>query len=138
MIIMKELYKPLLGLTGLALGITALCGGLSTCNDYKIEKPNFTTNSRSTGVYNYANKVEYTILADGSEEILVRDGTKMSLLLNLDWDNIIDRIRMEKSSIRDSFKLENILIRSGDYSTHKKEFDDADKLLQEERKRYLK
>ena len=83
--------------------------------------------------------MEYISLTDGSEEVLVRAmGRNMTLYQNLDGDNTIDRIRKEKFIAGWNTRLEDILIRRLNYQENKEEFDSADKLLLEERKRYKK
>ncbi len=118
--------------------ISALTFGVRSLNNYKIDNPNFTSNSRATGYFRIGNKIEYTQLKDGSEEILTRNGRKVSRYQNFDGNNTIDRIRVDKLVVRDIFKLEKILTRTSDSLTNKSDFDKADKLLLEERQRNIK
>ena len=116
-------------IAGIGLGIFALVGGLRSCNNYQIQNPNFTSNSRATGNDQFTNKAEYTRVKDGSEEMLIRDGKRIFRFQNFDGDDAIDRIRIDKYSTRDVFGLENILVRTSDYPTNKTDFDEADKLF---------
>ena len=130
---MKTHHQFGLMIAGVALGVTVLVGSLRSCNNYQINNPNLTSSSRATGFYRFTNKVEYTRLKDGSEEILVRDGDRIFRYQNLDGDDTVDRIRVDKYSVRDVFGLENILVRASDYQAHKAEFDQADRILAQER-----
>jgi len=132
---MKAYQRIGLWIAGVGLVITALAGGLRSCNNYDINNPNLTSTSRSTGFYRFTDKSEYTRLKDGSEEILIRDERRIYRFQNFDGDNTIDRIRIDEYKTRDVFSLENILVRMTDYSTNKKEFDKADNILLEERQR---
>jgi len=136
---MKTYQQVGLLIAGIGLGITAymtaLAGSLRSYNNYDINKPNLTSHSRATGFYKCTDKVEYTKLKDGSEEILIRDGKQIFRYQNFDGDNTIDRIRIDKYSTRDIFCLENILTRPLDYSTNKSEFDKADDILAQERRK---
>lgn len=116
----------------LGLGTTAILNSIRNKNNYELQTPKLTSQSRATTI-NITDKIEYTKLSDGSEEILVRNWRKIYRYQNFDEDTNIDRIRIDKHYIRDIFRLENILIRSQDYSTNKSEFDTADKILKQER-----
>lgn len=131
---MKTYQQIGLWIAGVGLGLTALVGGLRSCNNYTVNKPNLTSHSRATGFYYFTDKAEYAKLKDGSEEILIRDRKRIVRYQNLNGDNTIDRIRIDGHSTRDVFELENILIRSPDYSTNKAEFDKADDILLQERR----
>ena len=133
-------YYQYIGLwiTGIALTASVLIFGMRSFNNYRIDNPNFTSSSRATGYFHIENKIEYTKLKDGSEEILTIDGRKISKYQNFDGDNTIDRIRTDKLVLRDIFKLESILTRASDSLTNKVDFDNADSLLQEERQRNIK
>ena len=133
-------YYQYIGLwiTGIALTASVLIFGMRSFNNYRIDNPNFTSSSRATGYFHIGNKIEYTKLKDGSEEILTRDGRKISRYQNFDGNNTIDRIRTDKLVLRDIFKLEHILTRASDSLTNKVAFDNADSLLQEERQKNIK
>ena len=111
---MKTYQKIGLIVAGVGLGIATIIGGIRSCDTYQINAPNFTANSRATG-YFYNTKIEYAKLKDGSEEVLIREPWRTLRYQNLDGDNTVDRIRVDKFKSRDLFCLENILIRSSDF-----------------------
>ncbi|MDP3989594.1 MAG: hypothetical protein Q8Q01_00115 [archaeon] len=123
---------------GVALGVSALFCGLSSYNNYHLSNENLVSNSRATGFYDFTGKMEYTQLGDGSEEIQLRteNGSKVVLYQNLNGDDTVDRIRIERYQTRDIFRLEEILIRALNYPKHESEFNQADEILLEERQRY--
>jgi len=126
---MKTYKKIALYVAGAGVFLTALAGGLKNSNNRELETPNLKSVSRSGSLFMPSDKVEYTKLKDGSEEVLIRDRDKILRYQNFDGDNTVDRIRTDEYILRDIFVLENILIRSQDYSQNSLEFDAADSVL---------
>lgn len=133
---MKNYQKSALWIAGVGLASMALITGFRNCSNYEINNSNLISSSRGTTSLNplkATDKTEYTILKDGSEEILIREGKRMFLYHNFDGDNKIDRIRIDKYTSRDIFNLENILVRGSNYNESKADFDKADNILARER-----
>ena len=133
---MKDKKKSILFLSGLALALTSFFAYERNQNNYQISNSKLSSYSRATGYLSGSDKVEYTKLKDGSEEIFIGDGRKRLRYQNLDGNDTIDRIRIDKILLGDATKLEDILIRKIDYTEHKADFDRADDLLKEERKKF--
>ncbi len=137
-------YNSIALLGGISIASVITFGSiLSSCNDYNITRPNLVSNSRPIGKI-LSGKIEYTKLKDGSEEIYIDAATffvrneKVRIYQNLDGDDKVDRIRVQSYKMRGVTALEDILIRNLDFDQYSKEFEEADKLLLQQREKYSK
>lgn len=120
-------------MAALAVGIPfGVLSFLKQFNNYDYSIP--LVHSRATGpFYDFRSKIEYALLDDGSEEITEVKGNKRSIYQNIDGNNTVDRIRIERYAVRDVLALEDILVRSTDFRGNEELFNEADAVLLRER-----
>ncbi len=127
-------------LVGLPIAVGCLIG--RGCNNFfnnKImNKPAYYSVSYATGLSGH---VEYTRYKDGSQEFKEYPGLghgffDSDLCQDFNGDGKIDRIRKNGAEWKMN-SLTEILVRESDYNSHKKRFDDADKMLKELKEKYL-
>jgi hypothetical protein len=102
-----------------------------------VETPTYEMESYSTGIYGH---VEYVVYSDGSQDIKVypnlsHRNSQSELYQDLNGDGSVDRIRLQGSELKFN-RLNDILVRDSDYSTHTEQFDEADQMLQELMEKY--
>lgn len=116
--------------------IAGLLGGARGCN---MAWNNRTLNNPAYTSVNYANgltgHVEYTRYADGSQDVKEYPGLGHRLFdselhQDLKGDGLVDRIRQNGAEWKMN-SLSNLLVREYDYQDNKRQFDEADKQLQE-------
>ncbi len=119
-----------------ALGVISVYNRL--LNDRTINKSKYITVSRVAGLFGH---IEYTRYFDGSRDIKEYPGIFTHRYLSSDFyqdlqgDGLVDRIRENGSEFLLN-RFGKLLVRESDYSSHKKEFDKADKKLQRLMARY--
>lgn len=111
--------------------------GVRDMQDQLIENQDYSSYIHSSsGLLETPEQTRYTRFTDGSEEIAVTHGASEKLYINLDGDNLIDRIRI-KSCAREFCNDPSTLIRVLNSSQHPTEFTEGDALLIKERKCYF-
>ena len=123
------LKMPLIGVV-LIGGLTRGCNALF--NDKNISNEKYNLVSKSTGIFGHN---EYVKFSDGSAQVKIYPGllghrySSSKLYEDLNGDALTDRIRINGPEWK-FHKLQNILIREKDYSSHKKMFEEGDELFQ--------
>jgi hypothetical protein len=124
---------------GIAISLGVMASvflGLKGCNmalnNRTVIKPNYITESHSSGLYGH---VEYTRYKDGSRDVKIYPPFMQGLFdselhQDLDGNGTVDRIRKNSGSWKMN-RLNELLIRENDYSPNRKRFNEADEQLKE-------
>ncbi len=107
------------------------------CNNQHLSHPGYAVVSSARGICGHT---EYSRYEDGSQDVKVYFGLGHDLFDSLFYQDIngdgkVDRIRRESGKIKMN-RLEELLMRTYDYQQHKKDFDEADRVLRGQMQKY--
>lgn len=114
---------------GIVFGLTKACN--THFNHKSISGQSYRAESTDSGYL--TGHVEYIRYKDCSQEVTIFESFQTGSIKNgrdLDGDGLIDIIKIN-GAYWGNLPLKSILVRKDDYLTHKKEFDEADKLLKQ-------